>query len=190
MPARPRSSCPKEYLLSVGTLEPRKGITALIQSLARPESVDLPLLIVGPAGWGDLDVAAIAAEAGLAEGRVRTLGFLADADLAVVAGPRHRVRVPEPGRGVRAAGDRGVPVRHAGGALGCPGRARGGRGRGRDRGPGGPRRATRSGWPTAIASVVGDPALLRRLHTTGLDRAKAFSWKDSAEKVWQLHADL
>jgi hypothetical protein len=38
--------------------------------------------------------------------------------------------------------------------------------------------------------VVGDPALLRRLHTTGLDRAKAFSWKDSAEKVWQLHADL
>ena len=43
---------------------------------------------------------------------------------------------------------------------------------------------------SAIASVVGDSTLSRRLRTTGQDRAKSFSWKDSAEKVWQLHADL
>jgi glycosyltransferase involved in cell wall biosynthesis len=42
----------------------------------------------------------------------------------------------------------------------------------------------------AIASVVTDPALAERLRFQGLDRAGAFSWKDSAEKVWQLHADL
>jgi hypothetical protein len=24
----------------------------------------------------------------------------------------------------------------------------------------------------------------------GLDRSHAFSWTDSADKVWQLHADL
>ena len=43
---------------------------------------------------------------------------------------------------------------------------------------------------TAIASVVDDATLAERLRFQGLDRAKAFSWRASAEKVWQLHADL
>ena len=43
---------------------------------------------------------------------------------------------------------------------------------------------------TAIASVVGDAGLAERLRFQGLDRAGAFSWQDSAQKVWQLHADL
>ena len=42
----------------------------------------------------------------------------------------------------------------------------------------------------AIASVVGDGGLAERLRFQGLDRAGAFSWQDSAQKVWQLHADL
>ena len=26
--------------------------------------------------------------------------------------------------------------------------------------------------------------------STSLDRAQAFSWRDAAEKIWQLHAEL
>lgn len=55
-----RLDLPERYVLSVGTLEPRKGLEALIRSFAQPGAVDLPLLIAGPTGWGDVDVAAIA----------------------------------------------------------------------------------------------------------------------------------
>ena len=42
----------------------------------------------------------------------------------------------------------------------------------------------------AIARVLGDDALRSRLGVLAADRARAFSWRDSAERVWQLHADL
>ncbi|OUD80791.1 D-inositol-3-phosphate glycosyltransferase [Clavibacter michiganensis subsp. michiganensis] len=74
---------PAEYLLTVGSLEPRKGVQALVQALVRPETGDLPLLIVGPATWGDVELAQVADEAGVDPSRVRSLGSLTDADLAV-----------------------------------------------------------------------------------------------------------
>ncbi len=42
----------------------------------------------------------------------------------------------------------------------------------------------------AIVSVLDNPALTQRLRYAGFDRASAFSWRDSAQRVWQLHADL
>ena len=55
-------------------------------------------------------------------------------------------------------------------------------------------RADADGYPErlalAISHVVEDSALVERLGISGQDRAKAFSWRNSAEKVWQLHADL
>jgi glycosyltransferase involved in cell wall biosynthesis len=42
----------------------------------------------------------------------------------------------------------------------------------------------------AVARVVGDDQLRATMRTLGQDRARAFSWTASAEKVWQLHADL
>ncbi len=42
----------------------------------------------------------------------------------------------------------------------------------------------------AIASVASDTALAANLATAGRDRSSLFSWENSAEKVWQLHADL
>jgi glycosyltransferase involved in cell wall biosynthesis len=49
-----RAGWPTEYLLFVGTLEPRKNLSMLIQALARTRS-DIPLLLAGWRGWGDLD---------------------------------------------------------------------------------------------------------------------------------------
>jgi glycosyltransferase involved in cell wall biosynthesis len=45
-------------------------------------------------------------------------------------------------------------------------------------------------YAAAIREVLDDGALRERLSLSARDRARAFSWRDSAEKVWQLHADL
>lgn len=184
-----RMKLPKRYLLTLGTLEPRKGIAPLIEALANPSLRRIPLLIAGPAGWGDLNVAAIAAQARLPEGRVRTLGFLSDADLAVALDRATVFVYPSLAEGfglpVIEAFHCGTPVVHsddaalvevaAGAGLAVP-------------------RADPAGYPerlaAAIARVLKDPELAQRMSTSGLDRSKAFSWQDSAEKVWQLHADL
>jgi glycosyltransferase involved in cell wall biosynthesis len=42
----------------------------------------------------------------------------------------------------------------------------------------------------AIRGLLDDSATTERLGIAAQDRAKAFTWRDAAEKVWQLHADL
>lgn len=180
---------PEHYILSVGTLEPRKGLDSLIRSLAHADAADLPLIIVGPAGWGDLDVATIAAGAGLAGDRVRTLGFLADADLAVALDRATVFAFPSLAEGfglpVIEALSFGTPVVHSDAPAVVEVAAGAGITVEREDAEGYPARLA-----GAIASVAGDAALAERLHYQGLDRAGAFSWQDSAQKVWQLHADL
>jgi glycosyltransferase involved in cell wall biosynthesis len=71
------------FLLTLATLEPRKGLDVLISAL--PHGVpDLPLLVVGQPGWGGVDPADLARREGLPADRVRALGRLSDADLATV----------------------------------------------------------------------------------------------------------
>jgi len=50
-----RLAVPGEFLLSVGTLEPRKNVDRLLKAYARARDTlpePWPLVIVGPAGWG------------------------------------------------------------------------------------------------------------------------------------------
>jgi glycosyltransferase involved in cell wall biosynthesis len=180
---------PPHFLLSVGTLEPRKGIAPLVQALARPETHDLPLLVVGPQGWGDLDLTRVAGEAGVAPERVRSLGFLSDTDLALVLQRATLFVYPSLAEGfglpVVEAFSFGTPVIHSdapslvevGAAAGLV-----------------VEREDAAGYPerlaAAIGRVLGDAELRRRMSIAGSDRARAFSWRDSAERVWQLHADL
>jgi glycosyltransferase involved in cell wall biosynthesis len=42
----------------------------------------------------------------------------------------------------------------------------------------------------AIEHALSDTTLRQRLIVTAQDRSQAFSWSDSADKIWQLHADL
>jgi glycosyltransferase involved in cell wall biosynthesis len=180
---------PARYILAMGSLEPRKGLEALIRSLGRPESTDLPLLIAGPESWGDSSVATLAAEAGLSERRVRALGHLADADLAVVL---HRASVfafPSLAEGfglpVIEAFRLGTPVVHSDDPAVVEVAAGAGVSVEREGAEEYPSRLA-----AAIARVVNDTEFADRLRFAGLDRAGAFTWRDSAEKVWQLHADL
>jgi glycosyltransferase involved in cell wall biosynthesis len=184
-----RLSLPTDYIVAVGTLEPRKAITALITGLGLPGAPDLPLIVLGPNAWGELDLASVADEAGLPWGRVRALNGLTDEELAVVisraavfvypsleegfAGPMIQafhlgtpvVHSDAPAL-VEAAGDAGLVVE----------------------------REDASGYPerlaAAVTQVLADAVLANRLSIFGSDRGRAFSWRDSAERVWLLHADL
>ena len=50
---RRRLGLPAGYLAFVGTLEPRKGFDVLLDALP---GLDLPLAVVGPQGWGGVDL--------------------------------------------------------------------------------------------------------------------------------------
>jgi glycosyltransferase involved in cell wall biosynthesis len=86
---RARLGLPERYLLTLGTLEPRKNIVALVDAyLQRREAgAALPLLaIAGGKGWLDSDIAA-RMDRGETLGFVRRLGYVDLADLpALYAG--------------------------------------------------------------------------------------------------------
>ncbi|WP_138944774.1 glycosyltransferase family 1 protein [Plantibacter sp. M259] len=179
---------PSEYLVSVGSLDPRRGITELITGLGRPGAPDLPLLIVGTDSWGDVTLAQVADEAGLPEGRVRALGFLDDADLAVVLDRATALVYPSLAEGfglpLVEAFRFGTPVIHSD----VPALVEVGGGAGVVVESGAKGYADR--LIATINDVIGDSERLARLRILGMDREQAFSWRDSAERVWQLHAEI
>lgn len=106
---------PDNFVVFVGTLEPRKGLEQLITSLASMEN--LSLVVIGPRGWGGVDVATLVEQSGIAPSRVHALGRLDDADLAAVLSASRALVVPsvEEGFGlpVLEAMSLGVPVVHS-----------------------------------------------------------------------------
>ncbi|MEO8162872.1 MAG: glycosyltransferase family 1 protein [Ilumatobacteraceae bacterium] len=65
--ARETYSLPNDYLLFVGTLEPRKNLARLVEALRRQPDA-LPLVVAGAAGWGAVDVQP--------DERVKFIGFV------------------------------------------------------------------------------------------------------------------
>lgn len=64
---RDRYSLPTDYLLFVGTVEPRKNLARLVQALENQPDAP-PLIIAGATGWGDVDVRS--------DARVQFIGFV------------------------------------------------------------------------------------------------------------------
>lgn len=69
---REKYGLPSEYLLFVGTLEPRKNLRRLTQALEMC-GADVPLIVAGAQGWGE-DVSDC-------DPRVQFIGFVSDTDL-------------------------------------------------------------------------------------------------------------
>lgn len=80
---RTRYHLPRRFILSVGTLQPRKNYTGLIEALARLDAADLSLVIVGGKGWLYRGIYDRVQELGL-EDRVVFAGFVNDADLPAI----------------------------------------------------------------------------------------------------------
>jgi glycosyltransferase involved in cell wall biosynthesis len=178
---------PDRYLVTVAGLESRRGIAQLLAALALPGAPDLPLIAVGPDGVEAESLTALAKTAGLKRGRVRSVGLLSDEQLAVALDRATALVFPSLDEGfglpVLEAFSFGTPVVHsdapallevsAGAGIAVP--------LGDD---------YESGLAEAIGRVAYDPGFAAELGVLGRDRAGLFSWKASAEKVWQLHADL
>lgn len=160
-----RMQLPERYLLTVATLEPRKGLDVLLEAMQ--ELPDLPLLCVGQPGWGGVEVTG-----------ARALGRVPDADLAVLLDRATALVVPSRAEGfglplleAMAAGtpvvtsDAAALVEVGGGAA----------------------RVSRL-EPTALAAalreVVDDASLRARMSAAGRLRAADFSWDAAAVSLW------
>jgi glycosyltransferase involved in cell wall biosynthesis len=166
---------PERYVLAVGTLEPRKGIDALIAAM---RGLDVPLVLAGQSGWGGLDPKALAGD----DVEVRVLGRLSDAELAAVLRGAGVLAVPSLAEGfglpLLEAMAAGVPVVHsdvpalvevAGGAGRCV------------------PRGNVTALAAALREVLSFPGCAARLVAAGRRRAEDFSWRRAAAAVWDLH---
>ena len=171
-----RLRLPDRFLLTVATLEPRKGLDVLLEALAEPGAPDLPLLCVGQPGWGGLDLSAMAAP--LPAGRVRALGRVPDADLAVLLDRATALVVPSRAEGfglpVLEAMAAGTPVVTSDAAALVE--VGGGAARVSPLQP--------AALAAALREVAGDGALQARMADAGRVRAAAFSWDAAASSLW------
>lgn len=173
------------FLLSLATLEPRKGLDVLIAALAESTAPDLPLLLVGQPGWGGVDPNAEAAKHGVDPKRIHVLGRISDADLAVLLHRATMLVSPSRAEGF------GLPVVEAM-TAGTP--------------------AVTSDAPALVevgggATVVvprDDPAALAaamhevatdethraKLREAGLRQAEQYTWPAAAEALWRLYKEL
>jgi glycosyltransferase involved in cell wall biosynthesis len=180
---------PDRYIMTTGGLDERRGTDQLLSALAYSPEINIPLVVVGHEGKGAGSLVDAAAALGIAQGRVIALGYLPDSDLSVVLARASALVLPSLvdgfGLPMLEAFHFGTPVIHsdspalvevAGGAgISVP----------LDELTAYPARLAES-----ILRVLGDRDLAARLGQAGRDRASLFSWQNSAEKVWQLHADL
>ena len=159
---------PERFLLTVGSLEPRKGLKELVA--ARPE---LPVLCVGAGGWGDTEVP---------EGSVRLMGRVSDTDLAVLLTRATALVVPSYDEGFGLpllegmsfgtpvlTSDAPALVEVAGGAaLAVP----------------------LAELADGVRRISTDEALRARLREAGPERASSYTWDGAATRLWRAYADL
>lgn len=184
-----RFGLPDTFILAVGTLEPRKGLDRLVQALAEPVLRGAVLVHAGPPGWGEVNMESLCAAAGVDPRRVRSLGFVSNEELAVLYDRATVFCMPSLDEGfglpLLEAFAAGTPVVHtnvpalvevAGNATLAVSLD--------DASTFVPRLAR------ALANVLSDAELRETLLMAVHDRAPLYSWANSADLVWRIHADL
>jgi glycosyltransferase involved in cell wall biosynthesis len=170
---------PPRYVLSLATVEPRKGLDVLVAAMA---GVDADLVVVGQAGWGGLDLRRWGDAAGVDRSRLHLLGRLPDADLGVVLNRAAVLAVPSRAEGfglpVLEGMAAGIPVVHSDAPA-----------------------LLEVGGDATLSFIRGDAdALAERLRTVlddgatatdlaarGRRRAAGYRWTDAATALWRLH---
>jgi glycosyltransferase involved in cell wall biosynthesis len=174
------------YILSLATSEPRKDLPSLVTAFDQlaEERADVALVLAGPPGWGETELAEALARSGHAKRIVRP-GWLPDATLALLLERASVLAYPSryEGFGFPAleAMDRGIPVVATsagalpevlgdGAALVPVGNA--------------------DALAEALASVLDSPAKSEALARAGRRRAALFSWAACAEGLSSLYRDV
>lgn len=175
------------YLLSIGTVQPRKNYQMLIRAF-RPIAANWPhnLIIVGGKGWLYDEMLAEIARQNL-EGRVRFAGFADDADLPAIYSGASLFVFPSLYEGF------GIPLLEAM-ACGIPVIASNasslpevvGNGETAVQLP--PHEET--AWTETIDQLLGDPARRSRMVAAGFQQAHAFSWQKAAQQLLGIYDNL
>jgi glycosyltransferase involved in cell wall biosynthesis len=183
---RRRYALPESFVLSVGTLEPRKNLFRLLRAFraARDLGADTTLVLAGPPGWRMARFQPAIRALGLAD-RVRCVGYVPEADLRGLYAAATVLAYPSLYEGF------GLPVVEAM-ACGTP---------------------VLSSAGTALAEVCGEAAVLvdpedehaiaqglarllrdralrQDLRERGLARAATFSWRRAARQVLGVYDEI
>jgi glycosyltransferase involved in cell wall biosynthesis len=181
---RTRYGLPSEFVLHVGTLEPRKNLARLVRAMGRVRRLGHPhgLVLVGPRGWRLPDLAGQIERAGLT-GAVTFCGYVPDRDLAAILSLATTLAYPSLYEGFGlppleamacgtpvVAGDRGAVPEVCGDAalLVDP--------------------TDEVALAAALAAMLSNEDLRRDLARRGLERAGNFSWERSAERTLAVYA--
>lgn len=178
---------PKDYLLCVGTIEPRKNVLRLLQAYcALPAALRerCPLLLAGPWGWSASAIAdyyhAHASSCG-----VRHLGYLKDPDLTVLYNGARALVYPSLYEGF------GLPVAEmlaCGGAV-ITSTADALREVAGDRAHYVAPEDT-DGWHAALRRAINDNDWRRQLRQGAVKQASAFTWERCAAETLELYRRL
>lgn len=175
---------PRDFILFVGTLEPRKNLPFLIRAydaLLKQDAIDVPLILVGGKGWLYEEVFTTIAELGLPQ-QVRHLSGIFDEQLAHLYHAASVLVTPSHYEGF------GLPALEAM-HCGCPVIVS-------NRGSL-PEVAGEAGmqlplddeavWTDALRRVLTDSDLRQKMITRGYAQAKTFTWQQAAEMTLEIY---
>ena len=182
---RARHGLPERFALYVGTLEPRKNLTTLLDAYAEVarQHPDAPLLIGGGKGWLYEPIFAQLDRLGLRE-KVRFVGYIDEEELPLWYAAATLFVFPSIYEGfgmppleamscgtpVVTSNSSSLPEVVGEAGLTVP-----------------PTDA--AALAAAIGRVLGDAELRQELRERGLRRAKLFSWRATAERTLQAYED-
>lgn len=180
-----RLRLPPRYLLTVGTLEPRKGLEVLLAAMTSPQVPALPLVVAGQQGWGAVHPLQLADRVGLDRARVLVLGRISDHELAVVLRRASVLVVPSLAEGfglpLLEALAVGVPVVHSD----VPALIEVAAGTGVS-----VRRQDATALANGLRAVLDNPERTAARVEAGRRRAQQFTWERAARAVWKIHLEL
>jgi glycosyltransferase involved in cell wall biosynthesis len=161
-----------DYVLAVSTLEPRKNLDRLVEGFGRAGLNGYRLLVTGMRGWGDVAVSGTGVE---------WLGFVPDEELARLYRGARCVAYVSRYEGF------GLPVLEA---MACGAPVVAGRNEAAEEVAGGAAVLVDPLDPNAIAAGLTE-ALDRskELRARGLERAKAFAWRDVAHATVNVYRE-
>ncbi len=170
--ARRKYRLPDTFVLFVGTLEPRKNLQTL--AAAMEQHPDLPLLVAGPTGWGDVEVPGARMLGGIPDGEVEALMAAA----TVLAYPSHFEGFGLP---VLEAMAQGTPVVTSRGTA--PAEILGDAGLAVDT-------HSAKAIADAIGAIVESEADRAKMGDEGRERAASYRWEATAQQTAALYEML
>jgi glycosyltransferase involved in cell wall biosynthesis len=180
---RERHRLPERFLLYVGTIEPRKNLSLLLDTMKilMERGRGIPLVVAGAKGWMYEDIFLKVRKAGL-EGKVLFTGYVPDEELPALYSAAEAFLFPSLYEGfgfpVLEAMACGIPVlcsntsslpEVAGDAaiLLSP----------RDPGD----------WADSIKEILDNGSLRERMREEGFRQASRFSWERTARETWDVY---